>query len=308
MQHAAGLALKLPKPASLAAQEPMEGMFRELDALLGLGTDHHREHGRSLAADLTRTAEAAVQCREVAASLLAAEEGGGEGLRAGQGAEPRGARLFAELDGLLLQSDAAVERVAAPRLSPFKKEMEALLTKVSSESSALSLKHQADPPDEPGFDELGDRDCAAVSESAEADEEQAPSLEIAVESTAPIFEELDSLLRQATDQHQEDRASLEASLARAVSDMEENQEQMDSVAEQLLYGDDPEDPAHAAWRRGALESLRREAKRNALPTASSTASGKPALSFNGSKPVARRSMFAGYATTADRSMRAMSCI
>lgn len=307
IQHAAGMALQLPKSAALAAQEPMAGVFGELDALLGLCSDRHREHGKALVADLSRTLDGAVQCRDYASTLLKVDDSSDSCLHTDHKGKPSGHQLFAELDGMLHQSDAVVERVAAPRLSPFMKEMEALMAKVANESSALSEKHQVEPAaeSEGTFDESADHELLR----SETEEEEVPALQMTAECTEPLFAELESLLHEVPDQLQEQRA-LEASLARVVSSTLESQEQADLISEQLLHGDDIEDPAHTAWRRNALELLKGEAtfKKGMIQTASSSASAKPALSFSGTKPSTRRSTITGAPAPASRSVRAMSCI
>mmetsp|Transcript_31171 Transcript_31171/g.46476 ORF Transcript_31171/g.46476 Transcript_31171/m.46476 type:complete len:183 (+) Transcript_31171:3-551(+) len=180
------------------------------------------------------------------------------------------------------------------------------MTKVSNESSALASKHQLDAD----IDEPYDHDSADVLGSEVEEEQEDPSVEIAVESTGPIFAELDSLLWDAPEQHREQKDSLETTLARAVRSMAESQEEAEAIAEQLLSGDEIEDPSHSAWCRSALESLRSEtssAKKSAAPAGSLGMSPKAALTFHSTKPSARRSMIAGHAPPVDRRFRTMSC-
>mmetsp|Transcript_121870 Transcript_121870/g.379344 ORF Transcript_121870/g.379344 Transcript_121870/m.379344 type:complete len:338 (+) Transcript_121870:87-1100(+) len=294
IQRAGGLALQLPKSAALAAQEPAAGVFGELDTLLGLGSDRHREHGRVLAADLTRTLDGAVHCREIAASLLSVDEGGWEE------AKPDSSQLFAELDGL------ASSAAAAPRVSPFKREMETLMMKVANESSALLAKHD-DLPDPLAYSRDGLESSGAFEE-----EEEGPELpQMTVECTEPLFAELDTLLHGDPDQ--------QAKFAQAFSKMLESRHQAASVTEQLLEGDEPDDPAHAAWRRSALEFSKREGsssakKRATLNTSSSSSAVRPTRSMGGSmrshgganKSAGRRSTVSGFSVPASRSGRAMS--
>lgn len=246
IQHAAGLALQSPTAGSRSpiVQDSTQGLFGELDTLLGLGTDRQREHGRALAAELTRTLKGTVQCQEAAAGLLR-EEGGREG----------GRQPFAELDGLLRRSDPVVERIAAPRLLPFKKEMEALLVKVSSDSDLLAARHNVEALTRPQQPPESPASSAGRPEASDATEP-------AQHSAAPggLFAELDSLLPTAPERHQERCASLSAALKRLQGGAAQGRQQVTELAEQALRGEDGhEDREHEVWRREALEALKGEA-------------------------------------------------
>jgi len=284
----------------------MAGVFGELDSLLGLGSDRHREHGKALAADLTRTLQGAMQCREAASSLLAVDDSLGEGLHTDHKGKPNGHHLFAALDGM--------PAAAAPRLNPFKKEMEALMTKVANESTALSSKHQVEVAEdeyESAFDDSGEQEFGS---EAEEPEEEVPAFQITAECTEPIFAELEELLNEVPDHnHDSERKALEATLARAVSSLLENKEQAASVTEQLLQGEDAEDPLNTAWRRYALESLRNESsakasflKKSPSPAASSPASAKSALLPSANSPMPRRWTTLTVPAPLGRNVRAMS--
>jgi len=277
IRHAAGLALQPSPSPSLAAQESEAGIFRELDALVGLGTERQQERARTLEAELTRMLNGALQCHEVAAALLSVDDLDDEG----RGGQLNGRQLFAELDGLSRPLDPVVERVAATRLEPFKKELEALLQKVATESRVLRARH----PEAPGqADGRAERQPRAGTPEAMRAAPEAPATMRAAPGTRPVcdFAELEALLAAAPVQHQEHGASLVARLTRCVDGAARSKERASSAAERALLGDDVrEDWAHEAWRRGALDALKGEspaARRSLSQAVLSSSCAKPAFS------------------------------
>jgi len=300
-----------PAPEDDAAPD----VFKELDTLLAeataaavngsgaLNVSRHTDHGSRLVAQMTEIMDGAAKCRDRAVILTQPDEDEvSAGLTKPQ--ESDGPQLFAELDGLLVESggDSAIGRGQPPsphamRLAPCKKDLEALLKKVTSDSSILAAQHPVIAAEEQSEISHTDRglDPALLGGSATEDpavqsRDLDPSLlgggateeDSKTKGSEPMFFELSSLLQQDRDgKFMQDASSLAQQMNGFLNHARQCREETTMLADRVLRGEDFNDdrPADMEWRRSTLQSLPRSKGPSPIATGGmATRSGKGAIS------------------------------
>merc|ERR1712151_1278889 len=130
--------------------------------------------------------------------------------------------------------------------------MEALMTKVSSESDLLTQKHPVEVPAEDDRCLEDDRSVSHPEPDQQGVEAVVPP-EALMQHAPRMLAELDSLLPDAASYHQEHVASLTVKLKCHLDSTLQSKEQTILAATQVLHGEESEDDQeHMAWRRAAL--------------------------------------------------------
>lgn len=248
MQHAAGLALRSPKSTESAN-------FAELDRLLAQSNAKNQDLGKHLSGDITGLFKSTKHFRERAAASERRQEE--EDLANKQAKNLDSKQLFNQIEDLLSQPELGDEKTTN-RVAPTKKDMEILMSRVASESKLLTGKYPIEvlPPAE----ETVEVEIAKAEEIVSEVQETAAE-PISPEQAPAMLAELEAMLVEAEHDHQENGASIAATLTRLMEKHSADKQETHTVAEKLLRGDehdDEEDPAHLEWRRGALHLLKKE--------------------------------------------------